>query len=151
MKMKTRIGRCYIMDFNSFKVLYAEVMMNYELLEYDIKYIYSFMREGNLDDNLYMVKNNTLGEMIKLLKELDHSEDYHFISAKDYALLDRLCTTRNHWSHKTLSNFMYEKGFLESEEYKKECKKLQDDYKKIENALDILEDVKIEYCSELPK
>ncbi len=139
------------MDFNSFKVLYAEVMMDYQLLEHDIKYIYAFMKDGEIDDNLEEIKNFTLGEMINLLKDLDYSEEHHLISIKDYAVLNRLCHSRNHWAHETFSNFMYEKGFLESEDYKKECKRLQDDYKKIEYASDVLEDVRIEYCSELMK
>lgn len=139
------------MDFNSFKVLYAEIMMNYQVLEHELKLIYSCMREGNKQDTLNYIKNFTLGEMIDLLKDLDYSDEHHLISLKDYALLNRLCNSRNHWAHQTFSNFIYEKGFLESDDYKKECKKLLDDYKKIEYAVDVLEDVRIDYCSELMK
>ena len=60
------------MRFEGFKIKYAETMMYYQMIENDVKLIYSFMLQGEVEDNYDSIENNTLGFMLKKLKELDN-------------------------------------------------------------------------------
>lgn len=95
------------MDFNDFKILYAETMMYYQLIEHDIKFIYSFMHKGNVAQHLESVENKTLGQMIRTLKKLDESDSKPLISTADYNFLTQICDNRNHWAHQTFIEFVY--------------------------------------------
>ena len=48
------------MTIDEFKDYYATTMMNYQCMEHDIKLIYAFMCEGDIDDNFDDVEKNTL-------------------------------------------------------------------------------------------
>lgn len=60
------------MNFDEFKILHSETIMYYQVVEHDLKLIYAYMHEGDVNDNLDRVKNRTLGQMIDLLKTLDN-------------------------------------------------------------------------------
>lgn len=136
------------MNFDVFKIKYAETMLYYQRLEHDIKMIYSCMHVGDMNENLDEIEKMTLGQMIIELKELDNSDDEPLITAEDYALLERICGNRNHWAHNTFANFIYEDNCFKSNEYRIECAKLAKDHDMVKIASDVLENIRIEYCND---
>lgn len=80
------------MDISDFKICYAETMMYYQLIENDIKLIYSYMHRGNVVQHLESAENKTLGQMIRILKELDESDGKPllFASSIDRTYLSRI-------------------------------------------------------------
>lgn len=139
------------MDFNQFKLMYASTMICYQAIEHDIKYIYAYMRVGDVNKHFDEIENKTLGQMIRKLKELDNSDNKPLISPGDYNFLTQICDNRNHWAHNVFTEFLYEDNWINSKEYKKQCEKLSKDYERIQRASDILEKIRIDYCTSIRK
>jgi len=137
------------MLFDDFKIVYAETMMYYQLIENDIKCIYAFMLEGNVDNHFEEIENKTLGQMIRILKELDNEDGNSLISAGDYNFLSQICDNRNHWAHNVFTEFVYVDNWEYSKEYKKQCNKLNKDHDRVQEASQILEKIRIEYCTNI--
>lgn len=137
------------MDFDRFKILHSETIMYYQVVEHDLKLIYAYMRKGDVQDNLEMVENRTLGQMIDMLKELDNEDGNPNISSGDYNYLKQLSKNRNHWAHKVFTDFMYEDNFLYSTEYSKQCTKLEKDHDRLSVVFRNVEKVRIRLCSEV--
>ena len=135
------------MDFDTFKIKYAETMLNYQLIEHDIKCIYAYMLKGNINENFDDIDNKTLGQMVRKLKELDQSDGKPLISAGDYNFLMQICDNRNHWAHRVFTEFIYETNWLNSKKYQKQCDKIDKDLEKIEYASKILEGIRVDYCT----
>ena len=134
------------MDFNTFKIKYAETMLYYQMIERDIKYIYAFMCEGNDAEHYESIENKTLGQMITMLKNLDNSDNDPLISNGDYNFLKQICDNRNHWAHTVFPAFIYEEDFLDSAEYKKQCRKLDKDHDRVQKASQLLQNFRLEFC-----
>lgn len=135
------------MDFNDFKILHSETIMYYQIIEHDLKYIYSYMLKGDVAKHLNDMDNKTLGQMIKILKDLDFSDGKPLISSGDYNFLSQICENRNLWAHKTYTEFIYIQNFIYSPEYQKQCDKLIKDHDRVEKASKIVEDIRIDYCT----
>lgn len=135
------------MNLNDFKILHSETIMYYQIIEHDLKYIYSFMLKGDVEKHLNDMNNKTLGQMIKILKDLDFSDGKPLISSGDYNFLTQICENRNLWAHKTYTEFIYIQNFICSQEYQKQCDKLSKDHDRVEKASKILEDIRIDYCT----
>jgi len=134
------------MDINTFNIMYAETMMYYQIIEHDVKFIFAYMRKGDLNDNFNDIETTTLGQMIKRLEKLDYSDNKPLISRDDYKYLSKICDNRNHWAHSVFLEFVYKKNWFYSKEYQKQSKKLEEDRERVERAAKILEDIRIEYC-----
>lgn len=135
------------MNFDEFRIKYADIMMFFQRIENDIKLIYAFMREGDVNEHYDEIENKTLGQMIRELRKLDNLDGNPYINSEDYNFLERICEDRNHWAHSTFRNFIYEKNCFKSKEYKKECAKLAKEYNEVKSASDILEKIRIEFCT----
>lgn len=48
------------MNFEEFKIKYAETMLNYQAIEHDIKFIYAYMKVGDIDRHFDEIENKTL-------------------------------------------------------------------------------------------
>lgn len=139
------------MEFETFKIKYAETMMYYQLIEHDIKFIYAYMLKGDINKHFEDIETITLGQMIKRLRDLDYSDDKPLISKGDYNFLSQICENRNHWAHKVFSEFMYIKNWGSSNKYQKECDKLEKDRERVERATNILQDIRVDYCTRIRK
>ena len=137
------------MDFQQFKILHSETIMYYQVVEHDLKLIYAYMRKGDVGDNLDMVETKTLGQMIDMLKILDNEDGKPSISSGDYNYLKQLSKNRNHWAHKVFTEFMYEDNFMYSNEYERQCQKLQKDHDRLSVVFRNVEKVRIRLCSEV--
>ena len=139
------------MDFTTFKIKYAETMMYYQVIEHDVKYIYAYMLKGDVNEHFDDIETITLGQMLKMLKKLDWSDNKPLISKDDYSYLSKICENRNHWAHTIFSQFVYKKDWLYSREYQKQCDKLNEDRQRVERAAKILEEIRIDYCTRIRK
>lgn len=120
------------MTYERFKILYSETISYFQLIENDLKWIYSLMRKGNVGDNYDSLDKRNLGFIIKELKELDYSDGTPFISKDDYNFLNQMREKRNYWCHQAYIDFMYINNFERSIEFQKVFSKLQRDHDRIE-------------------
>ena len=131
------------MDFDTFKVKYAETMMNYQRIENDIKCIYAYMRAGDVTKHFADIENKTLGRMIRELKDLDKSDGKPYINSNIYNFLEQICDNRNHWAHIVFLEFIYKNNWINSKGYQKQCAKLKKDHDRVQVASDILEKLEL--------
>lgn len=106
------------MDFNDFKILHSEVIMYCQLIENDLKWIYSNMKEGNPEENFNSLSTNSLGNTISMLKNLDNSDRRPLLTSADYNFLKQMKDKRNYWCHQAYIDFSYINDFTYSNEYK---------------------------------
>lgn len=139
------------MDFETFKIKYAETMFIYQAIEHNIKFIYAFMKVGNVNKHFDEIENKTLGQMIRKLKELDNEDNKSLINTGDYNFLTQICDNRNHWAYNVFLEFVYKNNWINSKEYQKQCTKLEKDYDRVEVASDILDKIRIDYCKNIRK
>ncbi len=128
-----------------FHFMVGQTVMYCQIIEHDIKMIYAAMCGGDMYNTLEMIEKNkwTLGHSIKKLKKLDFSDKKPYISADDYNFLSQMAHKRDYWCHKTYLQFVYNQSFLNSNEYKKECQKLQRDNEKLASVYKALEKVRL--------
>ena len=120
------------MNFEHFKILHSETIMYYQVVERGLKLIYAFMHKGDVKDNLDEAETTSFGQMIDILKNLDNEDGKPSISSNDYNFLKQLSKNKNHWAHKVFTEFLYENDFLHSDEYAKQCQKLEKDHDRLE-------------------
>lgn len=121
-----------MMTFQEFQILHSETIGYFQLIESDLKWIYSLMHNGNIGENYDSLDKRNLGFVIKELKELDYSAGTPFISKNDYNFLNQMREKRNYWCHQAYIDFMYIENFQNSLEFQKVCSKLQRDHDRIE-------------------
>lgn len=136
------------MNFNEFKILHSEVVMYCQLIEHDLKLIYSHMHKGNIDDNYDEIDNRTLGQMVAILKKLDNSNGKPDISAGDYNFLKQMTEKRNYWCHKAITEFIYNDNFLNSNKYAKVYEMLVRDNQKLKMVCNEVEKIRIRLCND---
>lgn len=87
------------MSIDEFRILHSEVIKFCQLIEDDLKWIYSYMHKGDIEENYNSLEKTTLGTLVKKLKVLDNSEGELFISNDDYNFLKQMTEKRNYWCH----------------------------------------------------
>lgn len=136
------------MIFDDYKKMHSETIMYYQLVENDLKIIYSlFWKESN--ETYWRIKEFTLGAVIKKLKELDLSLEEPLLTSNDYNFLKQISKNRNYWAHSNYIDFSYIKDSLDSDEYHKNCKKLLKDYKRVKEVSKKLQIIRIEFYNDL--
>lgn len=131
------------MDFNDFKILHSEVIMYCQLIENDLKWIYSNMKEGNPEENFNSLSTNSLGNTISMLKNLDNSDRRPLLTSADYNFLKQMKDKRNYWCHQAYIDFSYINDFTYSNEYKNVCSKFRKDHEKFKALQNVLEQIKL--------
>ena len=131
------------MDINTFKILHSETIEFCQIIEGDLKWIYSLMHVGDIGENHSKLEKTTLGQVVSMLKELDKSSGEQFISDGDYNFLKQMTEKRNYWCHVCYMDFMYEEDPLTSLAYKKVCEKLQRNHDRLEQVFKNVEKAKL--------
>ncbi len=90
-----------------FKILHSEIMMYFQCIEFDLKRIYAGMSSEDFDVNMDMLGTLNLGNTLRKLKELDHSDGNPWLSETEYEQLDRLRELRNYWCHQCYLDYIY--------------------------------------------
>lgn len=133
------------MTLDNFHFILGQTIMYCQIIEHDVKMIYAAMCKGDMNNTLNIIEKQkwTLGHSVKELKKLDFSDSNNYISANDYNFLSQMAHKRDYWCHKTYLQFVYNKSFLDSIEYEKECQKLQRDNEKLSAVYKALEEVRL--------
>lgn len=131
------------MTFEQFRILHSETIAYFQLIENDLKWIYSMMHKGDINNNYDSLDKRNLGFIIKELKELDYSAGTPFISKDDYNFLNQMREKRNYWCHQAYIDFMYVQNFEFSSEFQKVCNKLQRDHDRIKVVQQNVENAKL--------
>ena len=131
------------MTLIEFHSVLGETIMFCQIIENDVKWIYSFMRKGEVEDNYGNIDGRTLGQALKELKELDCSDGKPYISLNDYNFLSQMIKKRNYWCHEAYIDFIYDENFQNSKEYQKVCNMLLHDNEKLSKVYRAVEQVKL--------
>lgn len=134
------------MTIEEFHCMLGQTIMYCQIIEHDVKMIFSAMVEGDMGNTLDMIERNkwTLGRSVKELKNLDFSDNNNYISASDYNFLSQMAQKRDYWCHKTYLQYIYNQDYLQSKEYQKECQKLRRDNEKLMSVYKALEKVRLQ-------
>ncbi len=81
--------------------------MYFQCIEFDLKRIYAGMSSEDFDVNMDMLGTLNLGNTLRKLKELDHSDGNPWLSETEYEQLDRLRELRNYWCHQCYLDYIY--------------------------------------------
>lgn len=135
------------MDFTHFKILHSEIVMYCQLIEHDLKLIYAYMCDGDINHNWEFIENKTLGRVVTLLKDLDNLDKKPNISASDYNFLMQMTDNRNYWCHNAFIDFAYEDDCVNSNEYRIVCNKLDKDNHKLKYVCVNVEKVRKDICN----
>ena len=133
-------------NFDNYKYLLGETIINYQLIENDLKMIYAGMLSGDFNDNFdYADKTfHGLGQIINALQKLDNSDNKPYFSKEDYKILKNLARDRNYYCHQCAIDFGYIQNFINSTEYKKNYSKLQSVNTEIKRMQKLTEDFRLE-------
>ena len=82
------------------------IFRDYQIIEYYLKLIYSYMHKGNPNKNYKYIKDKTLGNVINLLKKLDYSDNSPWLSKDDYSYLKDMTEIRNYYIHKFFIDYL---------------------------------------------
>ncbi len=133
-----------MISFDSFKILYSETIMYFQTIEHDVKLIYAYMHNGNINENYDYISGKTLGQTVTMLKKMDNEDGKPNISASDYNFLMQMTEKRNYWCHSGFVAFVYISDFINSEEYSKSSTKLINDHDKLASVYKNVEQVRLE-------
>ena len=75
------------MTIDKFYKIYGQTIMCFQIIENDLKWIYSLMKAGDVGVTHTTISKCTLGQVVSMLKELDKSSGEQFISDSDYDFL----------------------------------------------------------------
>lgn len=131
------------LTFNSFKILFSETIMYFQIIEHDVKLIFAYMHKGEISENREYISRKTLGQTVTMLKELDNEDRKPNISASNYNFLMQMTEKRNYWCHSGFIEFIYNENFLSSEEYSKSYDKLAKDHNKLASLYKNVERVRL--------
>ena len=119
-------------------------------IEYDIKVSYACMLDGNFNKNYEQIKNETLGQTVKMLEELDNCDEDPYLSKNDYNLLRKITKIRNHLVHKTYCEFIYSDEKYERD-FNKEAQKLYNEHQRLKNLCEIIQKVRFDIAKKFDR
>ena len=131
------------MDYIEFKVQHSELIMYCQIIENDLKWIYSFMHKGKPNQTRNQVSDLSLGQIVKELKYLDGSDGVFWISEETYDFLLHMSKARNYWCHQCYIDFVYNKEGWDSKEYEDVCKKLKKQHDRFKEIFEQVEQRKL--------
>lgn len=129
-----------INDLDTFNRCLGEIMMFSQFIEHDIKIIYANMLTGFPNENLERIKNQTLGETLINMQELDFGRKMNILKLDTYMSLKEITRIRNYWAHQAYSEFAYDDSL---ENFKISCIRLKNDINKLSSLQSEIEEIRI--------
>ena len=133
------------MKYEAFTYLHSETIKYCQIIEGDLKWVYSFLHIGDVYKTRDSLDNLTFGQIVKKLKQLDNSDGNPVLSASDYNILSQMAQKRNYWCHECYRDFVYISNWESSPEFAKICKKLIRDHDKLEVVCRNVEKLKLKF------
>ena len=131
------------MNYETFTYLHSETIKYCQLIEGDLKWIYSFLHIGDIYETRDSLDSLGFGQIVKKLKQLDNSDGNPELSASDYNFLSQMAQKRNYWCHECYRDFVYKYNWEYSSEFAKVCDKLQRDHDKLQTVCRNVENLKL--------
>lgn len=107
------------MNYETFTYLHSETIKYCQIIEGDLKWIYSFMHVGDIYETRDSLGSLTFGQIVRKLKQLDNSDGNPELSASDYNFLGQMAQKRNYWCHECYRDFVYQSNWPHSTQYAK--------------------------------
>ena len=133
------------MNYKTFTYLHSETIQYCQIIESDLKWLYSFLHVGDVYQTKDALDNITFGQIVKKLKALDNSDGNPNLSASDYNFLSQMAQKRNYWCHECYIDFVYLDDWMYSAEFKRVCDRLQRDHDKLKIVYQNIENLKIKF------
>lgn len=131
------------MNYETFTFLHSETIKFCQIIEGDLKWIYSFLHIGDIYQTRDSLDTLGFGQIVKKLKQLDNSDGNPVLSASDYNFLGQMAQKRNYWCHECYRDFVYINSWEYSSEFTKVCNKLQKDHDKLQVVCRNVENLKL--------
>lgn len=135
------------MNIDEFHRLLGETIMHCQIIEHDVKLIYALMANGDLEENLQVVKTWTLGKAVKKLRVLDCSDNEPYIDISDYKFLNKMTKKRNFLCRGIYQKFLYDENNMEKK-FKKEFNKLNKYLAEFAAVAEVLEKVRLQVAKD---
>ena len=126
------------MTYDEFLIKYAQLMKLFQCIEFDIKWTYSSMKVGDIQNNRIEIDKMTLGTVIKLLNKLDNSDSQPHLTKSDYQLLSDITRIRNYWAHSCFTDFVYSVSNIQND-FDKTSRRLENDYNRVNKLAESIE------------
>ena len=131
------------MNYEKFTYLHSETIKYCQIIEGDLKWIYSFLHIGDIYKTRDSLDSLTFGQIVKKLKQLDNSDGKPVLSPADYNFLGQMAQKRNYWCHECYRDFVYISNWETSLEFSKVCNNLQRDHDKLQIVCKNVENLKL--------
>ena len=101
------------MSLEKFRQMHSEIIENYQCIEYDMRRIYSSMRDFNedidedYDECMERVEELNWGTILKMLESEDKRDGEPYFTDEEYAMLDDMRNQRNFWCHQCYLEWVY--------------------------------------------
>lgn len=83
------------MNFQYFKILHSETILYYQKIEHNLKLIYLHMPKSSVKKSKKDIAKRTMGQVLSIIKNLDHSNSSPLLTNNDYIFLEKICENRN--------------------------------------------------------
>jgi len=134
------------MTEQQFKILHSEIMENFQCIEFDLKRIYAGMSSEEFDEEMDMLENSNMGNTLRQLKRLDHSDGDPWLSEDDYKQLDQIREMRNYWCHQCYLDFDYEGSQWKREmAFQKVANRLYNEHNRISKLQQKIESIYLDW------
>lgn len=131
------------LSYDDFKFYIGETISYCQTIENDVKWIFAAMRKGDMDENFNEIAEMTLGAIVNELNELDNLDNDNFLTTGDYKILRSITSERNYLAHNIFTEFVYERNFERSVQYRKACSRLMNFHNRIEKLSQSVETVRL--------
>ena len=133
------------MNYDTFTYLHSETIKYCQIIEGDLKWIYSFLHIGDIYQTRNSLGTLGFGQIVKKLKQLDNSDGNPVLSASDYNFLGQMAQKRNYWCHECYRDFVYTNNWEYSSDFQNVCNKLQRDHDKLKVVCRNVENLKLKF------
>jgi hypothetical protein len=133
-----------ITSLNDFHFYVGKTVMYCQCIEHDIKHIYAGMLAGDFAGNLREIERWTLGQTVRELRALDHSDGHPYFTAQDYSLLSQVTDIRNYWAHTAYATFIYGEGDEVAEKFRAAASRLWEDHTRLDRVYRGVERIRAE-------
>lgn len=122
------------MDMKQFHILHSETLMYYQIVEYELKVIYSQLLPGDRNANFREIEKMTLGQVVNELREKDRSSGHPWISEEDYRFLSKEAGSRNFWAHQNFLELMLGSDSENMAAFHRQSKHLKEDRDRLKSV-----------------
>lgn len=124
-----------LLKYDEFKIYVAETLEYTQVLQEDLKWIYSFLHKGDTNKNYFKSSKKNILKLVNDVEALDFAHENHQLNLEDYAVLRQIQNLRNYISEKLFATFILNQDFTKCLEYNHACEKIVNYHAEIKELL----------------